>query len=454
MMTLSAVLKEKGHEVFFRDAKLEKDLVASIAEVKPGMLAYSITTNNWQYYRDLNLKIRKTVNAVSVFGGPHCTFFPDFIQEEGVDVICRGEGEAALSDLAAALDEKRDITGIQNLWVKKDGAIIKNGLRELVSDLDTLPFPDRELIDRYRHYRRRSRIRTITSRGCPYQCTYCFNHAFRECYGQPKKYFRQRSPEHVIEELKALKQRYHPRNFEFHDDIFILDRAWTAHFTELYLAAQIGVPFEINVRAELVNEEMVVLLKKAGCYSVQFGVEAGNPQYRKEHLQRNLSDEEILNAALLLRKHGIKTNTFNLLCLPGETLAMAFETLRLNAACKVTYAMNSIYQPYPGTRLADRALAEGYYDGDIQGFGRNYLYGQSIMKGADIRKIERLHYLFAYGVKFPFLNPLIAFLIKLPFNKLYQMWYFLLRSYYVIFVFKRLSIKELFITETGNKTTC
>jgi radical SAM superfamily enzyme YgiQ (UPF0313 family) len=211
----------------------------------------------------------------------------------------------------------------------------------------------------------------------------------------------------------------------------------------LYINEKINVPFEVNVRADLVTTEIAGLLKKAGCYSVQFGIESGNEQIRNEILNRNISNEMILSASDIFKKIKIKINTFNLVGIPDETIADTIATMALNSKCKVTYAMNSIYQPYPGTKLAAYAFKRNYYDGKVDNFGKNYLYGKSILKYKDIKKIERLHYLFAFGVKYRFLLPIIKILINLPLNKIYQSCYFIYRAYNVIFVFKRLKLKEI-----------
>jgi anaerobic magnesium-protoporphyrin IX monomethyl ester cyclase len=443
IMVLSAFLKKNGHECQLLDLKFDKNYIKKALEIKPDIIAYSITTNNWKRYHKINLELKKNLFFFSIFGGPHCTFFPEFINEDGVDAICRGEGEDALLELTQALEQKNDFSKIQNLWIKKDGSVFKNDIRPLIQDLDTLPFPDRQLINKYKKYSKRSRVRTITSRGCPYNCTYCFNHSYKELYSEKGKYVRQRSPENVIEELKQLKSLYNPVNFEFHDDIFILNKTWLENFVYLYISEKIQIPFEINVRVDLVTSEVAELLKKAGCYSVQFGIESGNEKIRNEILQRNISDEMILKAASIFKFNKIKVNTFNLVGIPSENITDTIATMILNSKCRVTYAMNSIYQPYPGTKLAEYAIKMNYYDGRVDNFDKNYLYGKSIINSKDIKKIERLHYLFAFGVKYPFLIPIIKILLKLPLNKIYQSWYFIYRVYNVIFVFKRLRIREI-----------
>lgn len=445
LMTLSAFLKQNGHQCELLDVSFEKKYINEVLKIKPDLIAYSVTTNNWKRYQAINLEIKRQYKFTSIFGGPHCTFFPDMIMQDGVDIICRGEGEHAFLELANAIQTGNSYTNIQNLWVKIDGNIFRNDIRPLIQDLDELPFPDRDLINKYRPYRNRSRVRTIASRGCPYNCSYCFNHSYKSLSKGLGKFVRQRTPSNMISELIELKRIYNPRNFEFHDDTFILNKSWFDEFIELYISNAINIPFEINVRVDLVTHEIAQKLKKAGCYSVQFGIESGNERIRNSILNRQISENQIINASEIFRKEKIKINTFNLVGIPTENLNDVVDTIRLNAKCKVTYAMNSIFQPYPGTQLTKFAIDNNYYDGSVDTFDKNYLYGKSIIQTKDIKKIERLHYLFAFGVKFPKLIPLIILLSKLPLNKIYQSFYFLYRAFYVIFVFKRLSIKEILL---------
>jgi len=444
-MHISSLLKYKGYQCELYDIKFESKHYKTIKKINPNIIAYSVTTNNWKRYCDFNNALKKEFKFLSVFGGPHATFFPELIYEDGIDVICRGEGEYPMLDLVNKINFNLAGYNIPNLWFKTASGIIKNNVRPLISNLDSLPFPDRELINKYKLYRKRTRIRTITSRGCPYDCSYCFNHAYRDLYKKSSHKVRRRSPENVIKEILTLTNIYNPKSLEFHDDIFILNKKWLSEFVTLYKNTKLNIPFEVNVRADLVTEEIAKLLQEAGCYSAQFGIESGNLHIRKDILNREITNEQILHSARLLKKYKIKINTFNIIGIPEETLENAIETIKLNSLAKPTYAMNSIYQPYPGTSLAEFAKKNNFYFGDVASFDRNYLYGKSVIISPDIKRLERLHYLFAFGVKYPKLIIIIKLLTKIPANKIFQSMYFLYRVFYVIFVFKRLSVKEVFL---------
>jgi anaerobic magnesium-protoporphyrin IX monomethyl ester cyclase len=446
LMTLSSVLKKAGHQSLYIDISFEKDLTRVVKQLSPDVIAYSVITGSHNYYRDINLILKKDLNFFSVFGGPHCTFFPDFINEEGVDAICRGEGESAFLQLVNALDKKENITTISNFWIKQKGQVFKNEIENLCQNLDEFPFPDRDIVNFYKPYKKMLRRDVITSRGCPYNCTYCYNNANKQIFLSKGKYVRQRSVMNVIEELKILKEKYHAKVFHFQDDIFTLDREWTFNFCKEYLE-RIGIPFEVQVRVNMIDEEIVKVLKNAGCVLAMYGIESGNENIRKNLLKRDISDEQILHSAGLFSKYKIRTMTVNMVGLPDETINMAMETVKLNIECKPNYAWNAIYQPYPMTQLSAYAIEKGYFDGNTDLFKSSFLYGKSHLKTADIRKIERLHYLFSVTVNFSWLFPLVKVLVKLPLTGLYRIVFFIHRAFAAIGSLRRIRISEILYFE-------
>ncbi len=442
-MYLSAFLKQRGIDCRYLDIKFEKDLAREIRRISPDIIAYSITTGQSKFYRQLNIDLKKQFRFFAVFGGPHCTFFPEYIHEEGVDAICRGEGEYALLDLVTALDQKKDITKIDNLWVKVDGKVYKNEVRNLVEDLDALPFPDREMLDKYRHFRKMPRKTVMTGRGCPFKCTYCFNHSYNKLYRGKGRVVRKRSIENVIEELKRLLGTYKLRRFQFWDDTFNIDYRWTMDFCEAY-RKEINIPFSITPRVNLVDEEMVRALKNAGCVTIGTSVESGNEYLRNKVLKRNISEKQTIEACDLFNKYGIHILMGNMLGLPDETLEMAFETLNFNIRCKPTYAWVSIFQPFPRTELSNYSIEKGYFDGNLETLDGSF-YKKSALKLKDIEKIERLHHLFSVAVAFPRLIPVIKVLIRLPLNRLYRVIFILHKSWCYFTKLKYIEFSEMFI---------
>lgn len=423
IMQLSSVLKEAGHEVGLAIAAQE-DPVKVAKEFEPDILGYSVMTGSQRYYLDMNLQIRKALNGrpvTSVFGGPHPTFFPEMIEEQGVDGVCVGEGEGALVDLANALGNGGLKPDIPNWWFKIDDEIVRNQVRPLERDLGALPFPDRELIYAKHEYSRNAYIkRFMGSRGCPYQCTYCFNHAYYQIYKRERR-GNQRPVDTIIEEALWVRDNWPLQYVFFIDDLFIIYDDWLEEFAEKW-PARVGLPFFCNVRADLLvrGPHKVNLLAKAGAFTVSMGIEAANDRIRADLLKRHMTRDHIIQAGSLLRDAGINVTATNILGLPSGNLEDDIDTMRLNAEARVSYAQAFIFQPYPGTELGQYAVtgdfvADAFNFDDIASISweRSALnFGEK-----EKRQIEHLQRWFAIGVEFPWLEPLIRRLIRLPHNR-------------------------------------
>ena len=443
IMSLSSYLKMHGHRCEFIDLAFEKDIPRLVNRINPDIVAYSITTGCHSFYQKLNLGLKKKCNYLAVFGGPHATFFPDFINEEGVDVLCRGEGEGAFLDLANALDQRQPIDAIANLWVKSNGTIHKNDLRPLIEDLDALGFVDRDLVDKYDHYRKLHRRMVLTGRGCPYRCTYCFNHSYNNLYKGKGRIVRKRSVDHVIRELKMVMKINRPRRFQFVDDTFIIDADWCVEFCDRY-KKEIGLPFIAYTRVNLVTDDIVRRLKSAGCVTILYAVESGNDRIRNDVLKRNISRKQIIEAVKIYKKYGLRTYAQNILGLPDENMASAMETLEINIATKPDYAWSSIFQPYPMTDLWHYCKDKGYLtDEPIM----ETFYKKSTLNIPHREFVARLHHLFSIAVDFPFLKRLLPSLVKLPLTTFYYYIWHAHRAYAYFFKVNWIDFSELFIRE-------
>lgn len=434
MMHMASYLKAGGHQATLLKVKNLKShqILGRVRDFSPDILAYSVMTGEHSHYLALNQGIREQYACISVFGGPHPTFFPEMIEEEGVDVICRGEGELAMLELVTRLEAKQPVIGIQNLWVKDGKTVHKNPLRNLVCDLDTLLFPDREFM--YTGDSQLNNFRTkvfMAGRGCPYQCSYCFNRQYHQLYQGRGTMIRYRSVDNLIEEIVKVRRSYPMDFIDFEDDTFILSsQEWLEELAQKY-SKIIGLPFKCNVRPNLVCPDTVKALKAAGCYSVWIGIECGDERVSNELLGRGMANGQIRDACALLRRSGIKYIAENIGSLPVEDpLGVDFQTLALNIQCKPDYANLSIFQPYPGTALGEYASQKGYFNRDVLTAlpQTNKLISPLTFHDVKKRKqLERLQKLFGVTVAHPFLLPLVKFLIRLPLGGLYRivffMWY-------------------------------
>jgi anaerobic magnesium-protoporphyrin IX monomethyl ester cyclase len=422
IMYLSSALKAAGHQVELAVAARD-DPLALAREFLPDVAAYSVITGSQRTYLDINHRLKAGLPGVfSAFGGPHPTFFPEMAEEAGVDGICRGEGEEAMVDLVSTLADGGPgaVLGVANWSFRRNGDLIANPVRPYVEDLDSLPFPDRALVYERDPMAAHSKIKHfLTGRGCPYNCTYCFNHALSGIYHGKGRRFRQRSVDHVIEEVRWVRDHYPLEFVVFVDDTFVLSPQWLAEFAVKF-PQQVGLPFFCNTRANLVTEEQVRLLKEAGCHSVSMGIETANDRIRNDLLKRRMSNEQVLEASQLIRNGGLRLTTTNMIGLPTSTLEDDFETLELNIRARPSYAHVFIFQPYPRTELGEFTREHGWMVGTFDDIGE-VAWDHSVLDFDEAHKqgLVTLQRFFAIGVEWPWSVPLIKRLMKLPDNPIF-----------------------------------
>lgn len=421
-MYISSLLKKEGHEVQLFIGRDEKELVEKCRDFKPQVAAFSISSGSQQFAYRVGQAFKEAYGSFTIMGGPHPTFFPDAVRPDGMDAICKGEGEYAMAELAAAIDGGGEVRDIKNLWVKHGGEIYKNDLRPLVADLNTLPSPDRSLYyDRYDFLRNSPNKHFITARGCPYDCTFCSNKGFNDMYDGLGDVMRRPAVERIVGEIREVRDRYGMSQVRFDDDVFTIDKRFIREFLPRY-RDEVGRPFTCLVRADHTDEEMARQLADAGCHMVYFGVESGDEKLREDVLKKGVTDDQIVNAARLLHKYKIKIGTFNMLGIPGETIEHAYKTVQINQRIRTDYPWCSVLQPYPDTDVERYAKDKGFLEGDAcpDDFGSSYFNRSIIANNADGQALENLHKFFFLAVKAPALWPLIRHLIKLPPNPVFN----------------------------------
>jgi hypothetical protein len=181
-----------------------------------------------------------------------------------------------------------------------------------------------------------------------------------------------------------------------------------------------------------VDDDLAALLKSNGCDTVFFGIESGDEGYRNAVLGKGVTDGEIRRGAAVLKRHGIRFRTYNIIGFPGETFDQALKTVALNVAIGTDYPWCSLFMPYPGTRLADYARQEGYLDAGIEPDHLEDSFHRTLLDNPDRDRLINLHKFFQTVVLFPSLLPLVARLVRLPVNRLFQLWFSLV--YFLLYV--------------------
>jgi radical SAM superfamily enzyme YgiQ (UPF0313 family) len=396
-------------------------VINKAVEFRPDIIAFSITTGEYSWMSVLARKAKAHIDVPVICGGAHPTFYPDVIKDPSIDIICRGEGEGAILDLVSAMVAGRETTGIRNLMVKKDGRTYSNDLRPLIEDLDSIPYADRNIYDKYSFFREQKQKHRLTARGCPFQCSFCFNRLYNEMYRNKGKVVRRRSVRHVIDEIGELKANSPGLGHIFFlDDTFILSEDWVDEFLDIY-KKEIRLPFSCTARANLITRDLVQRMKDARCFSIRLGIESGDDHTRNDVLKKGVTKNQIESATAIIKEHGIRLLTYNMVGTPGETLENALKTFLLNKRIHPTYAWCSLLQPYPGTEIYEYALSNGYLSSDhnFEDMESSY-FMTSPVRMENGRQIQNLQKVFALGVALRFPTSLMKFLIELPFEAIYE----------------------------------
>lgn len=419
VMYLSAAITQEGHKAeVLIESEEGRSFFDKISRIKPDIVAFSIMTGIHKWAADTARQIKERFGYHIIAGGPHCTFFPEFIENEGIDAVCRGEGEDAFLDYLFAFERKDALMNIAGWWVKTNKSVIKNDLYPLRSDLDMLPYPDREIYrKRYASLNSNSCCEVLVARGCPYSCSFCYNQILKNLYVGKGNYVRRHSVARVIAEIKDFRQKYGNgvKWVSFVDDLFIMDRQWLDDFLSRY-KNEIALPFGCGLRANLIDEELVEILAGAGCKVASFGIESGDSELRNTILNKNISDEQIIIAGQLLNKYGIRFSTFNMFNLPGENLEKAKKTIALNLKIRSkNYPWSGLLQPYRGTRIFDLADKLGMVAQGETGAG---LFNKVSLRQKDTVKLENLNAYFYWIIRYPWIRNVLMFFVNHPVRSL------------------------------------
>ena len=364
---LVSVLKQAGVEcrvLYLHEEPGDEKLVEEARQFSPGLIGFSAATNQYPTAVRYARLLKDALDVPLIIGGVHAGLAPDSVMAESAfDMLCVGEGEGPIVDLVEALEKDEDFSNIPNLWVRRKEETIKNAPRRLVEDLDSLPFPDRGSFDFENILSAQQSASLLSGRGCPFNCAYCANEGLRRLYQGKGKYVRRRSVDNVFAEMSKLSGAYDIQKWHFHDDIFTLDREWVRDFCERY-PGRSSIPFDVNVRVETVDRDMLSMLADAGCEWIQVGVESGSERVRGEIMGRPMEEERILKVFKDARELGLRTWSFNMVGLPGETPEDARATYELNRRLCPDHMQVSVFNPYPGTRLFDECRERGVLTGE------------------------------------------------------------------------------------------
>ena len=375
---VSAVLRRHGHRTRLVMPTLESEdaLFEAIRDFDPGLVCFTSVYSVYHFLAGLAERVkRRRPDLCLAVGGPHATLRPEECAASAFDVVCVGEGEYPTLELADALEAGKSPSGIANLWIKRGGRVERNACRPFLQDLDSLPYPDREMWLPWLA-NPISRPSFLAGRGCPYQCTYCSNHAIRKVAGG--RYVRLRSPSAIAEEILEMKRvLYLMEDAYLEVETLGIDVDWALALCEEL--AKINRSFEVPIRygsnlrvtPNIDYPRLFAGLERGNFEFLNIGLESGSERIRREVLKRNYSNRDVVEAVRAAREHGLKIGFYNLIGIPGETPRDFRETVLLNRACRPDWFLLSIFFPYPGTRLHEVCEEQG------------------LLRGAAYRQLER-----------------------------------------------------------------
>lgn len=369
---LSAYLKNAGHETALVNdpnlfdnpwvqhpilAKIFDDFEAVLLEIdqqNPDLIALPVVTDDLSWALKWSRRIKDHLDIPVVFGNVHATFHPkECLKYDCVDYVVRGEGEITLLELVQAMKGELSFDRVLGLGYKQDGEIKINEMRPLITDLDTLPFPDKDLYYDKMPYLNHG-YTTMSGRGCPYRCTFCDNNTSMKLYKQEvvkvQKWARRHSPQYVVNEILWAKEKYNIKHVRFNDEDFSFDKNWLREFCPLY-KEQVGIPYFAWVYPNTIDDEMATLLAESGCDAVEMGIQSGAQHLRKELLHRNTKDEQILISLRALKKAKIRATVDIIIGLPTETKEDLDSTVRLLAEVNPWHIYAFWLRYYPSTEI-------------------------------------------------------------------------------------------------------
>ncbi|MFH2068559.1 MAG: radical SAM protein [Candidatus Omnitrophota bacterium] len=352
----SYLRKYGNHEVRMYEPEAQRlnhaDIVKIIKTFAPDVIGITCTTPNFARAIELAKICKINSGAKVVLGGVHVSAIPEFIMERYPDLIdcaVAGEGEITMLELVNTYQANSSTETIKGIVYLKNGRAIRNENRPFIEDLDSIPFPSRDLIPQAlftpnRHNARYRNCATIlTSRGCPFNCSFC---ASRLVSG--KKY-RTHSAEYVLEEMEMLKKNYKIRQLLITDDTFTIDRNRLEEICRGMIDRKLRLAWFCFSQTGAVNRGLLKLMKKAGCYNIGFGIESSDEAILKK-MGKNILPAKAKETVRIASGLGLKTQTFYIIGSPGETKEQMNNTIKFSREVGSTLVFYNMLIPFPGTR--------------------------------------------------------------------------------------------------------
>ena len=371
ILSIAAFIEQLGHEVFVHDCLgpkaaigVEKN-VAVILRNSPDMIGFTATTSSFLDANDMAENIKsKNSKIITVCGGVHVSAMGAKLLDDykNFDFLCVGEGEETFAELAAGI-EPASINGL--IW-KNGEQIITNPPRTHLKDIDSLPFPAYEKLDGFPKgynlplfsYTQFPGATMITSRGCPYQCSYCDRSVF-------KRGFRYNSATYVYKHMRHLREHFDVKHINIYDDLFTANRPRITELCDLLQSKPLGIDFNCAVRVGHTNDELLGMLKNAGCLMISLGIESADQAMLERH-KSGVTLEEVKDTVKRIQAAGLRAKGLFMMGLPGETEESINKTSDFIISLGLDDMNMAKFTPFPGAPVWPTIEEEGTFNNDWQ----------------------------------------------------------------------------------------
>ncbi|MFH0986175.1 MAG: radical SAM protein [Candidatus Omnitrophota bacterium] len=360
---LAAALEKEGHVIRVLDYQIETPPLRDVlSEFQPGLVGVTSYSKEFDHAKEIMREIKVfRPHLPVVVGGPHINAYREniFSQSADIDYAIVNEGEETFLELLKRLDGGQDVAGVRGL-IYRDGSgqIHFNGPRPFIKDIDTIPFMALHHFQVKKYYptagtfRRLPSVTMLTSRGCPYRCVFCNTDLFG-------KNVRLRSAENVLAEIESLVKKYGAREINFCDETITINRARMIKICEGLIKRNLRIGWKCSTRVDLVDTELLKLMKRSGCFYIGFGAESG-VQATLDRLKKGITLDQTRQAFAECKKIGIDTMAYFMMNVPGETIEDIETSIRFSREIKPTFLNFELIKPYCGTEL--RQMIEGNPD--------------------------------------------------------------------------------------------
>jgi len=351
-----ASMLRQNHEVKIIDSNILnytlEDVEKELQSFNPDIVGItSVTPSIYEAYKVAETAKKVNEDCTVVLGGPHATFMPKRTMEECkyIDVIVKGEGEETTKELIENIEKGASLNEVKGITFREENEIIDSEPRPFIKNIDEIPFPSRDLLPMHLYQVNGVKYTTmLTSRGCPFKCSFCSS---SRLFGG---YWRGRSPENVLEEMKIVYEKYRIRNIEFMDDTFTLNQERAEEICDGIIKEGWDISWGASSRVDTLSKKLVEKMKKAGCWILFLGIESGS-QKILDTIGKRITLEQVKKAVKILKDAEIQVLGSFIIGFLQDTTETIKETIKFAKSLNLDYAEFSILTPYPGTPIFDYA---------------------------------------------------------------------------------------------------